>query len=341
MLGHNFTEGKAVKTSDLCRFITMADATVGHKLQAESKTIENDEVEGAVTGWDAEKVRADNELLFESGRPHTSKTYTKVQFEEDINRPKTGPSNSREVVKVSINKIEEPPRPKSTSKVQEFSQQRSDGQLGSQRPKTTPIAVQYGVVNAADLTIAAPNGTNDENMQQVSEKGEEKVNKCEQDKVETQPPTISNKKYQGKIELEVEEKNRVWYKGRKVALMGHIHFKNTGKSLQEQISSISKLVKEHDEKVRHLEERSATRGDLDALAKIKADKTIIDKENAIFAERTQKQLEDKCDLEYANQRLKTKVEWVGLKDAVSGFVKPMMFEIISRNLKQWRKQKRG
>ena len=54
--------------------------------------------------------------------------------------------------------------------------------------QTTPIAVQYGVVNAADLTIAAPNGTNDENMQQVSEKGEEKVNKCEQDKVETQPP---------------------------------------------------------------------------------------------------------------------------------------------------------
>ena len=145
-------------------------------------------------------------------------------------------------------------------------------------------------------------------------------------------PTISNKKYQGKIELEVEEKNRVWYKGRKVALMEHIHFKNTGKSLQEQISSISKLVREHDEKVRHLEERSATRGDLDALAKIKADKTIIDKENAIFAERTQKQLEDKCDLEYANQRLKTKVEWVGLKDAVSGFVKPMMFEIISQKL---------
>ena len=92
MLGHNFTEGKAVKTSDLCRFITMADATVGHKLQAESKTIENDEVEGAVTGWDAEKVRADNELLFESvSRPHTSKTYTKVQFEEDINRPKNRP----------------------------------------------------------------------------------------------------------------------------------------------------------------------------------------------------------------------------------------------------------
>ena len=88
--------------------------------------------------------------------------------------------------------------------------------------------------------------------------------------------------------------------------MEHIHFKNTGKSLQEQISSISKLVKEHDEKVRHLEERSATRGDLDALAKIKADKTIIDKENAIFAERTQKQLEDKCDLEYAKQRLKNK-----------------------------------
>ena len=107
----------------------------------------------------------------------------------------------------------------------------------------------------------------------------------------------------------IENKNRIWFKGRKVALMEHIHFQNTGKSLQEQISSIYKLVREHDEKVFNLQERSATRGDLDALARTKADKTVIDKESAIFAERTQKQLREKCDLEYAKQRLKTKVEF--------------------------------
>ena len=57
-----------------------------------------------------------------------------------------------------------------------------------------------------------------------------------------------------KIKLEVENKNRIWFKGRKVALMEHIHFQNTGKSLQEQISSIYKLVREHDEKVFHVVE---------------------------------------------------------------------------------------
>ena len=188
LLGHNFTEDSAVKTLDFSRFAIMADETVGHKLQAESKTIENTEVEGAVTGWDAEKVRADNELLFDSvSRPHTSKTYTKVQFQEDINRPKTGPSNSREVIKVSIKRLKNLLDQNLRPKYKQFSQQRSDSQLVVKRPKTTPIAVQYGVVNAADLAIAAPNGNHDENLQQTSEKGEEKVNEYEQDKVETQP----------------------------------------------------------------------------------------------------------------------------------------------------------
>ena len=102
--------------------------------------------------------------------------------------------------------------------------------------------------------------------------------------------------------------------------------------MQEQISSIYKLVREHDEKVHNLQERSATRGDLDALARTKADKTVIDKETAIFAERIQNQLREKCNLAYAKERLKTKVEWIGLKDAVSGFVRPMMFEIIAQKL---------
>ena len=57
-----------------------------HKLQAESKTIENTEVEGLLqlTG----KGRADNELLFDSVKTSHFQNLYKVQFQEDISRPK-------------------------------------------------------------------------------------------------------------------------------------------------------------------------------------------------------------------------------------------------------------
>ena len=50
-----------------------SEETINDKILVEGKE-DHKAVEGAVTGWDGDKIRADNELLFNSiSRPHTSK----------------------------------------------------------------------------------------------------------------------------------------------------------------------------------------------------------------------------------------------------------------------------
>ncbi len=314
-----------------------SEETINDKILVEGKE-DHKAVEGAVTGWDGDKIRADNELLFNSiSRPHTSKYGMKQKKTQDNPRPQTGPSRAREPLEKEENKDDLPPRPKTTNKTKTLLNYNTKATTtvgaSASRPKSTPNAAQYGVVGNANELKPSTTDDNDTKLEGKIQPEEDKEKTVEEEEDNEEPlPDITSKKSNEKIKLEVENKNRIWFKGRKVALMEHIHFQNTGKSLQEQISSIYKIVREHDEKVFNLQERSATRGDLDALARTKADKTVIDKESAIFAERTQKQLREKCDLDYAKQRLKTKVEWVGLKDAVSGFVRPMMFEIIAQKL---------
>ena len=64
---------------------------------------------------------------------------------------------------------------------------------------------------------------------------------------------------------------RVFYVNRKVAIMEEVHLKNSGKSLQEQMNRVQKILKTNVEKVGTLEERGATQGDIDALARQKCD----------------------------------------------------------------------
>ena len=77
-----------------------------------------------------------------------------------------------------------------------------------------------------------------------------------------------------KAETRMEGKNkRVFYVNRKVAIMEEVHLKNSGKSLQEQLNHMQKILKTNVEKVGHIEDRGATKGDIDALARQKCDKT--------------------------------------------------------------------
>ena len=268
----------------------------------------------------------DKPLIDIPSRPQTSVPADKA--DPNAKRPRTGPAtvdtsspSSRKDPKEEVVH-----RPQTTAGASEDSltkeMERSQELSNSTRtrPQTTPNATQYGV---SDVT-----GEKKDDGETVPPPEEEEA-------VLELPiiPEVSDKKLNKKVyKQEVYGGDGVWHKGRKVALMEHIHFKHTGKSLQEQISAIYKKVRQHDDIVTNLQERSATRGDLDALARTKADKSVLDKETALFAERTKNQLKEKCDLQFAESRLKTKVEWTGLKAAVSGFVKPLMFDIIAQKL---------
>ena len=74
-------------------------------------------IEDAVTGWDADKARVDDELLFSSvSRPHTSNDSQKSKKKDNCSRPQTGPSRSREPqLKKNIDVDELKLRPKTTN----------------------------------------------------------------------------------------------------------------------------------------------------------------------------------------------------------------------------------
>ena len=310
---------------------------------------------GEVTAWDKEQVdavaeaetqetlSASSALLMTTkipSRPQTTAiTKESAGIKDSQGRPQTGPSSSSVPSSNAENKEKiSPPRPKTSAG--------NNAPIGPQqeeskpfRPKSTPSAKQYGI---QPLNRLNPEHLNPEHHKAPDTVSEIELGETEQghalvetrgiEVVERVMPTVSNRKPKGEFKLELTPKDGVWHKGRKVALMEHIHFKHTGKSLQEQISSIHKKVREHDELVNNLLERSATRGDLDALARTKADKSVLEKEAAINQTRVKQQLEEKSDLAWTESKLKTKVEWTGLKSAVSSFVRPLMFDIIAQKL---------
>ena len=239
---------------------------------------------GEVTAWDKEQVDAETEAETQEtlsassslltttkipSRPQTTAIIKEsASIQDSPGRPQTGPSSSA-VPSSNAESIEptSPPRPKTSAgdNAPTGAQQEESKPF---RPKSTPSAKQYGIQpldKAKAEQDKAPDTVGEIELEET-EQVHALVETNSTEVVERIMPTVSNSKPKGEFKLELTPKDGVWHKGRKVALMEHIHFKHTGKSLQEQISSIHKKVREHDELVTNLLERSATRGDLDALA---------------------------------------------------------------------------
>eukprot|EP00949_MAST-11_sp_MAST-11-sp1_P005055 g5055.t1 len=131
---------------------------------------------------------------------------------------------------------------------------------------------------------------------------------------------------------ELQKHDRAYYNGRKVALMEEIHLRSSGRTLQGQLDILSKLVREHDVSVSSLQDRSATRGDIEAMGRQKADLSLVESMNDRVNQRLRQQMKEKMDLAEAEKRFRGKVSWPQLREAVGKFVKPVAFEIVDLRL---------
>ena len=136
-----------------------------------------------------------------------------------------------------------------------------------------------------------------------------------------------------KAETRMEGKNkRVFYVNRKVAIMEEVHLKNSGKSLQEQLNHMQKILKTNVEKVGHIEERGATQGDIDALARQKCDNSEVNLLAQRIESRVREGLSEKYDTVVAEKALKKMVRLADLKERVKAFVTPVVYTIIGEKL---------
>lgn len=136
-----------------------------------------------------------------------------------------------------------------------------------------------------------------------------------------------------KAETRLEGNNkRVFYIDRKVAIMEEIHLQNSGKSLQQQMSRVQDMLKRNVEKVGNLEERGATKGDIDALARQKCDTSEVNLMSQRIEARIREGLKKKYDTDVALKALKKKVNLADLKERVKSFVTPVVYTIISEKL---------
>ena len=125
---------------------------------------------------------------------------------------------------------------------------------------------------------------------------------------------------------------RVFYVNRKVAIMEEVHMKNSGRSLQEQMNRVQKILKTNVQKVGHLEERGATQGDIDALARQKCDVSEVNLMSQRIESRIREGLNEKYDATDATKALKKKVNLADLKERVKAFVTPVVYTIIGEKL---------
>jgi hypothetical protein len=158
--------------------------------------------------------------------------------------------------------------------------------------------------------------------------------KNESSKEETEEQKKNNNKTVVKTaETRMDGNNkRVYYVNRKVAIMEEVHLQNSGKSLQEQMHRVQNILKNNVEKVGHLEERGATKGDIDALARQKCDNSEVNLMAQRIESRIREGLKEKYDEEVAVKALKKKVNLADLKERVKAFVTPVVYTIIGQKL---------
>ena len=125
---------------------------------------------------------------------------------------------------------------------------------------------------------------------------------------------------------------RTYFANRKVAIVEELHFQKSGRSLQQQMNKVQEVLKLQVIKVGNLEERGATQGDIDALARQKCDVSEVNLMSQRIEARIREGLNEKFDVDAANKALKKKVNLVDLKDRVKSFVQPLVYTIIGEKL---------
>ena len=143
--------------------------------------------------------------------------------------------------------------------------------------------------------------------------------------ISTSPITKASTKREG-------NHKRTFYANRKVAIVEELHFQKSGRSLQQQMDKVQSVLKLQVKKVNTIEERGATKGDIDALSKSKVDVSEANLTSLRIETRIREGLDQKLDIIKAEKALKKKVNLVDLKGKVKGFVQPLVHTIIGERL---------
>eukprot|EP00946_MAST-07B_sp_MAST-7B-sp1_P004634 g4634.t1 len=126
------------------------------------------------------------------------------------------------------------------------------------------------------------------------------------------------------ITLREGNHKRTFYANRKVAIVEELHFQKSGRSLQQQMDTVQAILKLQVQKVGDIEERGATKGDIDALSKSKVDTSEANLTSLRMETRIRDGLAKKIDIVTAEKALRKKVNLVDLKGRVKSFVQPLV-----------------